>query len=218
MFYYIQKVNYKAYLILIDTSSAGIHFVSVKTDLFLCFLFSEMIRFSIKVLLPSRSLLFLCASMGLNAYCHSPTFPWCNFGFFSTDWYRQLLEGFRAWRYVSDTMVLRRNHSHLQLASSRKCDLHMPGLLSNIYVRQQRSELVSAHFIGFFVDLFWKKHMNIISFSLSILSQSLKSHLSPTSGFWWPSKALSTNLKPTTPVMSRYVQYDFPLSSFMFIL
>lgn len=69
-------------------------------------------------------------------------------------------------------------------------------LLSNIYVRQQRSKLVSAHFTGLFVDLFWKKHMNIMSFSLSTLSQRLKRHFSPTSGFWWPRKAFSTNLKP----------------------
>lgn len=70
------KVNYKAYLILIDTFSAGICFVSVKTDLSLCFLFYEITKFSIKVLLPSRSLLFLCLSIGLNAHCHTPTCLW----------------------------------------------------------------------------------------------------------------------------------------------
>lgn len=31
VFYYIQQVDYKAYLILIDTSSAGIRFMSAKT-------------------------------------------------------------------------------------------------------------------------------------------------------------------------------------------
>lgn len=81
------KVNYKAYLILMDTFSAGICFVSVKTDLSLCFLFYEITKFSIKVLLPSRSLLFLCLSIGLNAHCHTPTCLWWHFCFYS----RQML-------------------------------------------------------------------------------------------------------------------------------
>lgn len=195
MFYYIQKVNYEAYLFLIDKSSAGICFVSVKTDLFLCFLFYEITQFSLKVLLPRRSLLFLCVSMGLNAHCHTPTFLWCNFCFFSTDWYCQLLENFPAWRYVSGTMVLRRSNGHLHLASIYFCR-QQPPLLSNISARQQRSKLVSAHLISFFVDLCWKKHMNIMSFSLFILFQRLKRHFNPTSGFWWLRKAFSSNLKP----------------------
>lgn len=72
MLYYIQKVNYTAYLFLIDKASAGICFASVKTDLFLCFLFYVIILFSLKVLVPSRSLLFLWVWNWMLTVTHQP--------------------------------------------------------------------------------------------------------------------------------------------------
>lgn len=38
------------------------------------FLFYEIIQFYINVLLLSKSLLFLCVSMGLSTHCHTQTF------------------------------------------------------------------------------------------------------------------------------------------------
>lgn len=68
----------------------------------------------------------LSVNMELNAHCHTPTFLWWKFCFFSTDWYHQLLESFPAWRYVSGTTVLRRSNGHSHLASSSKYDLYKP--------------------------------------------------------------------------------------------
>lgn len=93
---------------------------------------------------------------------------WQNFYCSSTNWYCQLLVSFPGWRYVSGTIILRRSHGYLHL-TSRSYDFYTPPqVFCQISVPDsKRSKLLFAHLIGFFVDLFWKKHMNIICFSLS---------------------------------------------------